>query len=90
MTPSTPRGTAKPGRLRQKHVWAAAILFAALGLLIQWWRIHSLTASYDQGIFTQVLWNGLHGHPDARLEVHELDDIVTICLQGLEGRLFHE
>ena len=63
MTPSTPRGTAKPGRLRQKHVWAAAFLFAALGLLIQWWRIHSLTASYDQGIFTQVLWNGLHGHP---------------------------
>ena len=63
MTPSTPRGTAKPGRLRQQHVWAAAFLFAALGLLIQWWRIHSLTASYDQGIFTQVLWNGLHGHP---------------------------
>ena len=21
------------------------------------------TASYDQGIFTQVLWNGLRGHP---------------------------
>lgn len=34
-----------------------------IGLLIQWWRIHSLSASYDQGIFTQVLWNGLHGHP---------------------------
>jgi uncharacterized membrane protein len=34
-----------------------------VGLLIQWWRLHSLTASYDQGIFTQVLWNGLHGHP---------------------------
>ncbi|MEB3157309.1 MAG: DUF2079 domain-containing protein [Cyanobacteriota bacterium] len=34
-----------------------------VGLLVQWWRLHSLTASYDQGIFTQVLWNGLHGHP---------------------------
>jgi uncharacterized membrane protein len=34
-----------------------------VGLLVQWWRTHSLTASYDQGIFTQVLWNGLHGHP---------------------------
>ncbi|MFN5466214.1 MAG: DUF2079 domain-containing protein [Cyanobacteriota bacterium] len=30
---------------------------------MQIWRVHSLTASYDQGIFTQVLWNGLHGHP---------------------------
>jgi uncharacterized membrane protein len=25
--------------------------------------MHSLSASYDQGIFTQVLWNGWHGHP---------------------------
>jgi uncharacterized membrane protein len=41
----------------------AAALFAGVGLLIQWWRIHSLTASYDQGIFTQALWNGLRGHP---------------------------
>ncbi|MFM7169734.1 MAG: DUF2079 domain-containing protein [Cyanobium sp.] len=38
-------------------------MFAAIGLIIQWWRQHSLTASYDQGIFTQVLWSGLHGHP---------------------------
>ncbi|MFM7465831.1 MAG: DUF2079 domain-containing protein [Cyanobium sp.] len=41
----------------------AAILFAGLGLLLQWWRMHSLSASYDQGIFTQALWNGWHGHP---------------------------
>lgn len=47
----------------KQRVWLAATLFAAIGLLIQWWRLHSLTASYDQGIFTQVLWNGLHGHP---------------------------
>ena len=47
----------------RRRVWLAAALFAALGLLIQWWRIHSLSASYDQGIFTQALWNGLRGHP---------------------------
>lgn len=41
----------------------AALLFAAAGLAIQLWRLLSLTASYDQGIFTQVLWNSLHGHP---------------------------
>jgi uncharacterized membrane protein len=47
----------------QRRVWIAAALFAVVGLLIQWWRVQSLTASYDQGIFTQVLWNSLHGHP---------------------------
>ena len=52
-----------PGRRARRRVWIAAALFTAIGLLIQWWRLHSLTASYDQGIFTQVLWNGLHGHP---------------------------
>ncbi|MEB3333253.1 MAG: DUF2079 domain-containing protein [Synechococcaceae cyanobacterium] len=40
-----------------------ALLFAALGLLLQIWRQQSLTASYDQGIFLQALWSGLHGHP---------------------------
>ena len=47
----------------QRRLWLAAALFTAIGLLIQWWRVESLTASYDQGIFTQALWNGLHGHP---------------------------
>jgi uncharacterized membrane protein len=47
----------------QRRLWVAAALFTAIGLLIQWWRVQSLTASYDQGIFTQVLWNGWHGHP---------------------------
>lgn len=44
-------------------VAVAALLFAAIGLAIQFWRQLSLTASYDQGIFTQVLWNSLRGHP---------------------------
>ena len=54
----------KDTRWRQR-VWLAAALFAGIGLLIQGWRVLSLSASYDQGIFTQVLWNGLHGHPFA-------------------------
>lgn len=41
----------------------AAALFALVGLLLQWWRLQVLTASYDQGIFLQTIWSGLHGHP---------------------------
>lgn len=40
----------------------AAGLFFVLGLALQAWRSHVLLASYDQGIFQQVLWNSLHGH----------------------------
>ena len=40
-----------------------ALLFAGLGILLLWWRLISLSASYDQGIFLQVLWNGIGGHP---------------------------
>lgn len=42
---------------------AAAIAFAVVGLLLQWWRLQVLTASYDQGIFLQAIWSGLRGHP---------------------------
>ncbi|MCT0199973.1 DUF2079 domain-containing protein [Synechococcus sp. CS-1325] len=44
-------------------VLAAAVVFAIVGLVLQWWRLQVLTASYDQGIFLQVLWNSLRGHP---------------------------
>ena len=46
-----------------RQVLIAAGVFWALALLLQAWRLLSLNASYDQGIFTQVLWNGLRGHP---------------------------
>lgn len=59
--PPSPRRVADPGR----WVGLAALLFAVLGLLVQAWRLWSLTASYDQGIFLQVLWNSWHGHPFA-------------------------
>lgn len=60
---TTPARALVSSRRARRRVWIAAALFAAVGLLLQWWRVHALTASYDQGIFTQVLWNGLHGHP---------------------------
>lgn len=44
-------------------VLLAAAVFALVSLLLQWWRLQVLTASYDQGIFLQVIWNGLRGHP---------------------------
>ncbi len=53
--------TPSPSRDPARWVRRAALLFAVLGLLVQLWRWWSLTASYDQGIFTQVLWNTAHG-----------------------------
>lgn len=47
----------------QRRLWISAALFTVIGLLLQGWRMHALSASYDQGIFTQALWNGLRGHP---------------------------
>ncbi len=44
-----------------RWVWIAAGLFLVLGLLVQFWRLWSLTATYDQGIFNQVLWNSSQG-----------------------------
>ena len=46
-----------------RQVLIAALIFAVIALLLQAWRSHVLLASYDQGIFQQVLWNSLRGHP---------------------------
>ena len=45
------------------RVLRVAICFAAVLLALQAWRSWVLLASYDQGIFQQVLWNSLQGHP---------------------------
>ena len=44
------------------RIWIVAGLFTLLALTLQAWRSWVLLASYDQGIFQQVLWNSLHGH----------------------------
>ncbi len=36
--------------------------FFVLSLSIQIWRIFSLNATYDQGLFLQEIWNGLNGN----------------------------
>lgn len=41
----------------------AALAFALVGLALQAWRLEVLQASMDQGIFLQVMANGLRGHP---------------------------
>lgn len=38
-----------------------AIAFFVLGLVFTLHRYYSLYASFDQGIFNQVFWNGIHG-----------------------------
>jgi len=58
MPPTEPRGLSP-----NQRVWLAAGLFTLLGWLLQFWRMHSLAATMDQGILHQVLWNGLSGHP---------------------------
>lgn len=42
---------------------AAACLFATVCLSLQAWRIWSLNATYDQGLFLQEIWNGHLGRP---------------------------
>lgn len=42
-------------------VMGAAIAFFVLGLIFTLHRYYSFYASFDQGIFNQVFWNGIHG-----------------------------
>ncbi|MFL0781760.1 MAG: DUF2079 domain-containing protein [Prochlorococcus sp.] len=44
-----------------KEVLAVAIGFFLIGLLIQYWRLHSLSATYDQALFLQELWSTARG-----------------------------
>ena len=57
---------AVPGeRHLPRAVWIGALLFFLTGMLLQAWRVQVLHASMDQGIFLQVMANGLRGHPFA-------------------------
>ena len=46
-------------RRAQRRVFAGAAAFFLVGLVLQLWRLEVLQASLDQGIFLQVLSNGL-------------------------------
>ena len=58
--PPRPKGDANG--FSPEAIWAAG-LFAILCICLQAWRSEVLQSSYDQGIFQQVLWSTLHGHP---------------------------
>ena len=60
--PPVPSRSNDPARARRR-VLAGAVAFALVGLALQAWRLQVLQASMDQGIFLQVLSNGLRGHP---------------------------
>ena len=45
----------------QQWVIGVASAFAAITLLLVLYRYYSFAATYDQGIFNQVYWNGSHG-----------------------------
>ena len=45
-----------------RRILVVAGVFSLTLLALQGWRSWVLLASYDQGIFQQVLWNSLHGH----------------------------
>ena len=45
-----------------RRILLVAAGFSLALLALQSWRSWVLLASYDQGIFQQVLWNSLHGH----------------------------
>jgi uncharacterized membrane protein len=54
---------ATPASKPTRQALIAALIFAVVALPLQAWRSHVLLASYDQGIFHQVLWNSLREHP---------------------------
>ncbi|MCS5693883.1 DUF2079 domain-containing protein [Cyanobium sp. FGCU-6] len=64
---AAPGAAAHPGERHSlpRSVAIGALLFALAGLLLQAWRVQVLHASMDQGIFLQVMANGLRGHPFA-------------------------
>ncbi len=46
-----------------RYVSRWVLAFFLIAFLLHIWRIFSLNATYDQGLFLQEIWNGLHGRP---------------------------
>ena len=65
-------------RAPERWVWLAASLFLAIGLLLQGWRIWSLNATYDQGLFLQEIWNGHLGRPFESTLASQLSSPVLV------------
>jgi uncharacterized membrane protein len=67
----------------QRGVLMAAGLFLAIGLILQGWRIWSLNATYDQGLFLQEIWNGHLGKPFESTLASELSTPVLVTGEAL-------
>ena len=73
----------------QRSVLMAASLFLAIGLLLQGWRIWSLNATYDQGLFLQEIWNGHLGKPFESTLASELSTPVLVTGEALPTLGYH-
>ena len=73
----------------QQRVLLAAGLFLAIGLTLQIWRIWSLNATYDQGLFLQEIWNGHLGKPFESTLASELSTPVLVTGEALPTLGYH-
>ncbi len=53
----------KSSKGSEKIVFKWILFFFLVTFSLQCWRIFSLNATYDQGLFLQEIWNSLQGHP---------------------------
>ena len=54
------------------------IAFFLIALILHVWRIFTLNATYDQGLFLQEIWNGLYGRPFESTLASELSSPVFL------------
>ena len=73
----------------QRTVVRAALLFAGIGLSLQLWRLWSLNATYDQGLFLQEIWNGHLGKPFESTLASELSTPVLVTKEALPTLGYH-
>ena len=69
--------TPRPISPRQRFLLGAG-LFTALALALQFWRIYTLTATFDQGLFLQEIWSALGGRPFESTLASELSSPVLL------------
>jgi uncharacterized membrane protein len=67
----------------ERRVQLAASLFLTIGLILQFWRIWSLNATYDQGLFLQEIWSGHLGKPFESTLASELSTPVLVNREAL-------
>ena len=67
----------RPMSPRQRFLLGAG-LFTAIALALQFWRLYALTATFDQGLFLQEIWNALGGRPFESTLASELSSPVLL------------